>query len=75
MRSSASTALRSISTSTDCFASRIAASTTSTATNSAAAESAQRSPDDTSTRPTSTANEPARSEAKCSAFAAKAGDS
>ena len=74
MCSSASGPLRSMSTSTDCLASRSAASTTRTATNSAATESAQCSPADTSTRPMSTANEPARSDAKCSAFAARAGE-
>ena len=51
-----------------------AARTTSTATNSAATASAQSSPAATRIRPTSTASEPARSDAQWSALAASAGE-
>ena len=74
MASSDSAELRSISTSTDWRPSRIAASTTSTATTRAAIGSAESWPADTKISPISTANEPSRSEAKCSALAASAAD-
>ena len=62
-----------MSTSTFWRMSRTAAVTTSTATSSAATASAQGSPARVSRRPASTAIEPTRSEAKCSALAASAG--
>ena len=64
-----------MSTSTDRRASRTAARITSTATNSAAIASAFGSPARTTINPISTATEPARSDAKCNAFDASAGDS
>ena len=69
-----SAVLRSISTSIDCLASRTAAAMTSTATTSAATASADWYPAETNNRPTRTASEPARSEPKCSAFAASAAE-
>ena len=72
--SAASTSALSISTSIEAEASRPAAIMTSTATTSAAIASAFGSPAATRIRPTSTASEPARSEKKCSALEASAGE-
>src|SRR4051794_24962035 len=72
--SSASASARSISTSVDWRASRAAAMSTITPTMSAAIASARGSPSATKTRPTRTASEPPRSEAKCSAFDASAAE-
>ena len=74
MRSSASSSVRSMSTSIERRASRSPAMTTSAATNSAATASAPGVPAATKIIPISTATEPARSDAKCSAFAANAGE-
>ena len=74
MRSSASATALSISTSIDRLARRTAAMTTRTATNSAATASASWWPARTNSSPTSTASEPARSEAKWTALAASAAE-
>ena len=71
---SASASARSMSTAIDWRASRAAATRTIAATIRAAIESARGSPAATRIRPSRTASEPPRSEAKCSAFDASAAE-
>ena len=74
MRPSASVEVRSISTCTDCHSRRSANQITSAATSRPVNASASGRPLATRIMPTSTASEPARSEAKWTALAASAGD-